>query len=209
MSDLGALAVSVSDAATMIRARHGYTLDEVTGCWLFPVRGPGGLGPFRAFYVAAYGEPPEGFRIVHTCGGASVGCVRPGHLDLLAPGQERRPRRGASLPVDAAEAFAAKLRDEREALGMTQAEFAKLLRCSPSTVGDYERGASAPDVHRYAEIVQALGWDGAPRRFLVTAVVQRVVVATSAGEAGRRTREELDRDDQPGKVALYRVEAIR
>lgn len=207
--DLALLAVSVADAAAMIAGRRGFTVDEVTGCWRYPARGPGGLGPFRAFYVAAFGEPPEGFRIVHVCSGAVEGCVRPGHLDLLAPGRPRpAPRRGRPLAEDVGQLFARRIRGEREALGMTQAQLAKLLRCSVSTVGDYERGASTPDAYRYAEIARQLGWDGEPRRYVVTAVVQRVVVATSAGEAGRRVRDELDRDDQPDKVAVARVHKV-
>ena len=204
--ELAGLAVSVADAARCIREHSGFTLDEVSGCWLWPVRGPGGLGPFRAFYEAAHGPPPEGFRLVHRCSGARRGCVRPAHLDVARDGEALPPPLGRPLAPSHRALWARRLRSEREARGATRVQFARELRVATSTLAAWEDGRQAPDSQRAAEISDVLGWDGRARRYVVTAVVQRVVAARSSGEAALQARSELERDDQPGKLVIARVE---
>lgn len=199
------LAVTARQAAEHIRDRTGFTVQELSGCWLWPDRGPGGLGPVRAFYEACYPEPPRAFRIVHTCAGREHGCVNPEHLTILAPGEERAPRPRQLLAGPARGSFAARLGDELAARGGDVRALAIQLGVGQTTIRSWCKATSAPDQDTAAQISHELGWDDAPRRFEVTCVVRRIVTASSAGQAAALAQQELERPDQPGRVRVLQA----
>jgi transcriptional regulator with XRE-family HTH domain len=206
----GEAAVTTADEAAVVihdRARHAeyFELDEQTGCWLCHDTGPSGAGPFVAFYEGAFGPVPEGFEVVHICHGAQRGCVRPSHLDVVPLGGRARRVHDPALALDHRPDFAKALRDEREAMGASRTDFAKLLKVSPATLRSWEEGTRAPGVSAVAAISRKLGWDGGQRPFVVTIVVQRVARARSAGKAAREVLEQLRFEDQPLRAHVYSV----
>src|SRR4051794_20076697 len=123
-----ATTATVSEARACLDAHRrgepcGFTVDADTGCWLWDELPESGLGPFLAFYEAAYGAPPPAFTVAHRCRGAWRGCVRPAHLDTVAPGMRVRPF--DDRPV--VDGWARAIAEEREARGQDRRTFAHEL----------------------------------------------------------------------------------
>jgi DNA-binding XRE family transcriptional regulator len=199
--------VTRDEAVELIEQGRGYT-EDANGCWLYDVPMSTGFGPFLAFYEAIYDRVPRGFEVFHVCRGGRRGCVRPSHLDLAPAGSRMRdvpdPR------VDPADrmAFASRLRDEREARRANRPQFAKELGVAASTLGTWEEGLHQPADDMYRQIARQLGWDGRPRRWMVTVVHQRVVVARSSGDAVREALEPLRIEGEQLKTAVHSVRAV-
>lgn len=198
------------DAVTFARelAAGGFTVDERTGCWLWHDRAPTGYGPHLASWESAFGAVPAGLTVVHTCHGGPRGCVRPAHLDVMERGRSPARPADATLAGEEAAWFAARLRDERDARGVTRAQLARELGVSQHALGRWEDAHGTPTVAEAHRLATGLGWDGPPARWVVTAAVSRVVVAGTAGQAARAVRDELERDDQPGKLAMGTVRRV-
>ena len=193
----------------MIATHQGYTVDERTGCWIADERGPSGFGPYLAFFLARNGPVPEGLEVVHRCPNGPYGCVRPSHMDLVPEGDAvRRERLPPLAPVER-DAFSNRIRDERLARRQTRREFSRELRVASSTLASWEQGRSAPSGDHARQIAEKLGWDGRPRRFVVTFVGQQVVTERSAGAAMRRVWDHLDSAEQDCKLAVYDIHALR
>lgn len=194
--------LTVDEAREAIRTRTGFQVDHDTGCWLWE-DSPANLGPYWAFYEAAFGEVPDGCRVYHLCSHGRRGCVRPGHLELALPGE---PLPDPKPSVVERNGVAKRLADEREARRWTQAQFARFLGVSTDTLRNWERGVHAPSTDAYAELVRKLGWDGKVRKWKVILVAERVVPARSAGEAAREVWDELEVDGQPRKTVVASVQ---
>jgi DNA-binding XRE family transcriptional regulator len=155
-----------------------------------------------------YDRVPQGFEVFHVCQGGRRGCVRPSHLDLAPAGSRMRDVPDPSIEVGDRMAFAKRLRDEREARSSTRGQFAKELGVAASTLGHWEDGVHQPADDMYRQIARQLGWDGRPRRWMVTVVHQRVVVARSSGDAVREALEPLRIEGEQLKTAVHSVRSV-
>ena len=91
-----------------------------------------------------------------------------------------------SGPAGTGEAFAERLRDLREAAGLTQEELALRAGLSPSAVGVLERGArKRPYPHTVRALAEALGLSEGERAALLALVPKRSEAAPSAGKVAR------------------------
>lgn len=197
-------AVGAQEMALRLTTGAGYTVDPVTGCWLWEHPAPSGYGPFLAAWEATHPNPlPPGVAPEHFCTGGPRGCVRPDHLTIGVT----QKRRGPGLPEADRAAFARRLRDEREARGASRQEIARLLGVSAPTIRAWEDVLSAPTVDQVAAMAREFGWDDAPRKWVVVAAVERVVIATSAGAAAGQVREDLNVPGHADKVVIGRVTA--
>jgi hypothetical protein len=198
---------TVAEAGELIASRRWAGLiatDDEFGCWMW-LESPDGYGPALAFFEAAYGELPEGMKLIHRCPNGRRGCVRPLHLDAL-PDDVEAPQ--APLSQLERTRFARGLRDERDARRWSLARMGRHLGVSASTVRSWERGITHPPADLGRELDRKLGWDLEPRRFMVTLAIQRIVVARSAGAATRRVYEQLAPDGQQLKAEVRDVRAI-
>lgn len=196
--------VGAQEMAECLASGVGFTVDAVTGCWLWDHPAPSGYGPFLAAWDAVHPGPlPPGVAPEHFCTGGPRGCVRPDHLTI---GVIHR-RRGPGLPAGERAAFARRLRDEREARGASHQEIARLLGVSAPTLRSWEDMLSAPTVDQVAAMAREFGWDAHPRKWVVVAAVERVVIATSAGAAAGQVRAALNVPGHADKVVIGRVTA--
>ena len=201
--------LTAAEALACVEQRQGYVVDEHTGCWICPERTAAGFGPYLAFYVAVYGEPPEGFEVYHLCEGGRRGCVRPSHLDTAPAGSRVRHVPDPALTAQAAGAFAQRIRDERAAARAARPDFALMLGVSPRTLRDWEEGRSQPSAALARHIAAKLGWGGPPRQWVVTFVHEAVVSAPSAGQAVGVAYESVSPEGAPRRTALYNVRPAR
>lgn len=200
------LTVDEAVAVMASRARRAEVIDEdPSGCWLVKAPGPNGTGAYACFYEAAFGPAPPGFTVVHLCTGRTRGCVRPSHLDVVPEGSRVEHIADPALAVEDRSSFAARLRDEREAMGLSRTDFGRLLGVSPRTVESWEQTRNAPAGSMVAAIAKRFGWDADPQPFTVTVVVQRVVRAKGAGAAAREVLEQLRQEEQPLRAHVYSV----
>lgn len=162
-----------------------------------------------AFFIAAYGEPFKGAEIFHTCHGGKLGCIRPSHLDIAPQGTAVRLARGPSIGRERRMEFARKIRRERMALNLTQAEFGRELGIKARTVSSWELGERAPHIDRYRELAAKFGWDGKLRRFTVLVALERTVEAASAKKAAAAVLAALEVDGRPQKAQVIRTVARR
>lgn len=210
MRDLSTLGVAIGpgEMARCLAAGVGYRVDARTGCLLWEAPASTGFGPFRSAWEAVHGPIPPGLEPQHTCRGGRRGCVNVDHMTIGPPGREPQRLRDPALPVVERAAFARRVTDEREARGQTRAQFGRDLGVSASTVAGWEEGRSAPTVDEAERMSREFGWDGSPRRWIVTAAVQRVVTATSAGQAARHVRDELHVAGHADKVVVGDVQQV-
>jgi chromosome segregation and condensation protein ScpB len=87
--------------------------------------------------------------------------LRPDHPDDLtaveaADDQPARRRRGRP-PKASADGIATEIRRQRDALGLTLEEAAKLTQVSPTVICEVERGTRAPSLRTYAKLREGLG----------------------------------------------------
>jgi hypothetical protein len=196
-------ALTAREAGMMIEARCGYTTDALTGCWLYIAAQGREEGPWAAFYAATYAPPGAGLVIVHTCAGRGCGCVNPAHMNVIPVGSEHT----LLPPVDPAthaEDFAHRLRDEIAARRMSPEDFAWTLSLSAMAVRSWVAGGPIGAGER-VEVERKLGWDGVPRKWVATAVVQHVSTCDSAGAAARALMDRLCHDGRVAKVSFYDV----
>lgn len=195
--------------AECLAAGVGYTVDPDTGCWLWQQPAPNGYGPYLAAWYAEHPDPlPDGINPTHQCTGGPRGCIRPDHLTLAGTGRPPTRLPTPPLPPDMRDSFARRLRDEREARGATVQQLAVLLGVSPSTIRGWESAQHAPTVDQVARLAREFGWDEQPRKWVVAAVVERVVIAVSAGAAARQVRDDLNVPGHADKVVIGTVRAI-
>lgn len=187
------------------RGTHeGFEVNPESGCWEWQQRDQEGRGPWHAFAVAAFGEAPDGFRWVHLCGRERHGCVRPAHLDLLpfgAPPPDPEPTRSDREDFRAAIAAERMVRRDRLSL-------ARQLGVSVQTLRRWETGREHPGLDVQRQVQAKLGWDGKPRRWLVTVVMQRTVSCAAAAQAAQRVMDELAADGQPRKMVIHNVREV-
>jgi hypothetical protein len=197
------IAWTVPEAARAIKERRGFTEEPHTGCWIQNARTLAGYGAFLSTWEATYGPIPAGLAPYHKCHGARRGCVRPSHMDIAPEGAEvdRWPNPGLAP----GNTFRARLRDERESRQATRQQFAAELGVSIGTVASWEDGRSEPSLDEHDRLERRLGWSDRPQKFIVTLVMQQVVVARSSGAAARQALDELDREEGDRKLAVYRV----
>jgi DNA-binding XRE family transcriptional regulator len=182
--------------------------DPDTGCLLWPTPAPTGYGPFLAFFEAVHGAVPAGLDVVHRCGGGPRGCVRPSHMDVVpAGGRVDRDLRAASIRDPGRRRdWQTMIRDEREARTMDRETFARELGVAPSTIRAWEDGSRVPAPDTAASIARLLSVGARDRKWVVTLVVQEVVMADTAGHAVTKAKGRLEREDRPLKSAVFRVQ---
>jgi transcriptional regulator with XRE-family HTH domain len=198
-------AITPEEARARLDSGEGYTVQPETGCWIWNEPAPTGQGPWLAFYEAAYGAIPDGMVARHLCRNGHDGCVRPSHVDIVPAGSriERLPDPAVGIETHD---FAQRIRDEREARRMSLRDFAKELRVGVSTLAAWERGQRFPSGENLRWLARYLGWDGQPRKWVVTIVQQRVVTTDSPGRAVREVWEQIERQQlQPRKTVVYNV----
>lgn len=197
-------AITAEEARECVRLSHGITVDPATGCWYWAwPDADTGYGPFRAFYVATFGEPPATLEPTHTCGGGARGCVRPDHLDLVSAA-------GAGLqdlPTPTERTwFAERLQDELDARSGHERLLAAELDVPPSRLARWLAGRGTPTVDDLRRCSTRLGWDETPRRWVISYLGQVVVDGPSAGDAVRQARALVT---PPGQAPKMRVVEAR
>jgi DNA-binding XRE family transcriptional regulator len=196
------------DALRSLETGDGWHRDEKTECKLWDDPAPSGYGPFVVFAEAFWGrEAPPGLEWRHVCKNGRRGCIEPRHVDLADTDSLRHdpdPSVLTELP-----GFARLIRDEREARGQTQREFANELRVSLATIRAWEVGSRAPAADVLRWVARYLGWGDQEQQFMVTAVIQRVETATSGGVALRQAWEHIERmNGGPRKAAVVSVKPV-
>ncbi len=201
------LALSSQEALRVLQEPELYVeVDPGTGCWYWPFTASTGYGPFLAFFAAAFGEPPDGMDVFHSCRGGERGCIRPSHIDTAPFGTKmRHVPDNRRLDAGRRSGFGERLRSEREARRLTAAEFAEELGFPQSRYSGWERGAFAPEMGDYDAIATRLGWDGHMRRYVVLVALERTVEAKSAGEAAAAVLSEMEIDGRPLKAQVIRT----
>jgi transcriptional regulator with XRE-family HTH domain len=198
---------TVEQLREALASGEGWHREQRSECYLWEERSPDGYGPFELAYEAHFGPVPEGMRVGHVCAGGRRGCIRPAHLEAIPAGARNTdvdPALVAEMP-----GFPRRIRDEREARGMTRAEFAKELRVAPSTLKAWERGERLPAMDLLKWLVGYLGWAGEPQTYVVTALVQRYERANSSGDALRLAWEHIERmNGGPRKAAVVSVKPV-
>lgn len=181
--------------------RH-FRVDQ--GCWLWKNTPKSGYGPYMSFWRAYHdAELDQDRELHHTCFRGHEGCVNPEHLEVVTA--ERHAQLHRNAPRGTAHDWGQAIRKERMARFWTQRRMAEELGVHPLTLNGWERGRWAPSRVLQRIIIQKLGWELLPRKFVVQVVVQDVVVAQTAAEAvqsamaripeplrGSRKRELLD-----------------
>lgn len=198
---------TLAEAGELIRSRGGFTENDA-GCWIWDHATVTGYGPYLPFYEAVFGPVPAGLEVYHLCHGGPEGCVRPTHMDIAPPDSKMKRIPDPALTVEQKDDFAHRIEEERLARKASKQQFAKELGVSSTTLRDWVSGVSAPLPDTYRRISKKMGWDGHERRFRVTALHQRVIVARSAGEAVRQFHHDLNIEGETLKTEIVRAEVV-
>jgi len=127
--------------------RRGYTVDPVTGCWIYNGKPGGGGYPrtmwsterkrdipaHRWYYEQAKGPIPDGLQLDHLC--RTRMCVNPDHLEPVTCAENIRRKPTIKLTVSRVQAIRRLARD-----GATPKELAAQFGVHPTTIRDVIRG---------------------------------------------------------------------
>jgi hypothetical protein len=197
---------SVLEAERIIRAvrdRGEHPDVNVTGeHWLWTAPLPNGRGPALSFCEAAYGVTPRGTHWVCTCEAEHDGCVRPSHYTLIRDGEPEPVH--PSIRTE----FARRISQEASARRDPRA-FARELGVAQSTLRAWQAGEQHPGRDVEARLAARFGWDGRPRKWIVTVLYQSVEMTDSAGAAAEQALRPLQRDDgMPVKAVVHSVSRV-
>lgn len=183
--------VSRAEAAECIKHGWGFDVEEGSECWTWRCPASTGYGPFKTFWEAQGSrlDPNVEQELHHTCFRGPAGCVNPDHVVALTPEQHEHAHRFAQK--NTVQQWADALRQERMVRGWSQAQLADVLGVAQQTVKAWEQAVNGPSRTLQKIIAAELGWELAPRKFVVTYALQDVVVARSSGEAVRKVRASL------------------
>jgi DNA-binding XRE family transcriptional regulator len=199
--------ISISRARECIR--HGWGYVEDGGCWIAKGRVSSGYGPYLSFWLASTGRDavPEGRELHHSCFRGNDGCVRPAHVEAVTPG--RHSREHAHAPAIDRERWAVAIQTERRLRRWSKEAMARELGVTSNTIRNWERGKCGPSRLMQRIINQKFGWEIEPRKFVVTTVVQDVVIARTSGEAINLTLRRLPKGVGVRKTQVYDVRIVR
>lgn len=125
------------------------------GCWHWAGSHANGYGSFsvrdeegdvrtmrahRMAWTLLVGDIPAGLEIDHLC--RNRGCVRPAHLELVTPVENRA--RAARTNYDPTSEWAMEVAAALDTLGWTQKELADRIGAQPKTVTDWLHGRRQP-----------------------------------------------------------------
>lgn len=174
-----------------MRANPPYTVDPVTGCWLWAQWtceegypriwiGNRRTGAHRVYYERFKGEIPAGFQVDHLC--RDRACVNPDHLEAVSPAvNTRRGLKGRLKPPQVQEILSSELgsRALAEKFGVGKTTVRQVRQRFRGREADALAVHSVDRLERaellIAEAVELLGdgaWVEAARDFLAVAPVE-------------------------------------
>lgn len=183
--------IDVEQARWCLENDFGFS-KQANGCWYWSKPYGNGLGPFRSFFLAAnpevYEDEIEDVEWVWTCGNGHRACINPDHIVTSSSHKVDAVGADAIDRDTAVVNWAQAIRTERSVREWSERKMAEELGVTRQTIRGWEAGEQLPRAKMRRLISNHLGWELEPRKWVVSYVIQDVVVASTAVEAIQKVK---------------------